>query len=323
MAMLVALSKHAKISSSCSSRMRALLYRKSIGLSAAIVMLASCRSSQVKPPPSTLPLPSTSALVAVTTTTEDPELAFDSLAESLSTDVRLLTPGTLTACIDSPFPPFEYSKQSDGEDLSGIDIDILSALAKNNKLAVAFVETPFENIFQALREGRCDVIASAVPVTPTRAKSFDFTRTYLTVRQSLLVRATDSRTYVSLDSLAGKTIGVQTGSVASARFRAHPATGVTVLEFPGRFEMLAALRVSQLDALIADSPINGFEADQSDGALAVSAIFDGDEQRYAFVVAKNNPVLTSSLNASLAKLADRGLLRKTIVGYIGSTAYLS
>jgi ABC-type amino acid transport substrate-binding protein len=251
----------------------------------------------------------------------DDELTFDSGARPVSTDVRLKTPGVLTACVDSPFPPFLYSKQSDGEDLSGIDVDLITALATNNQLTPAFVETPFDGVFDALDAGTCDVIASSVAITDDRKRAFDFTEPYFTVRQSVLMRSVGADGTVgpairSLDELRGKNVVVQTATPATILLS---KAGVKATEYRGRAEMIKALDAGTVDAIVADSSVNGFDAHESDGAFVVTALL-GDSEHYGFVVAKDNPVLTSTLDASLARLRDRGLLRKVLERYLPASA---
>ncbi len=278
-----------------------------------VLVSPSSEKSTVSQPPTT-----NSASTTTTPLNEELELTVDSAAQSVSTGVRLISPGTLTACVDSPFPPFAYSQQSDGEDLSGIDVDIITALASNNKLQVAFVETPFDGIFDALTNGKCDVIAAAVPVSTGRKRTYDFTNPYFLMSQSLLARSADQASLASIGSLRGKIVGVQRATLGALRAKKLQASaGLTVQEFPGRFEMLDALRDSNIDVILADVSANGFDAHESDGRLAVSARLAGDEENYAFVVSPTNPVLTETLNNSIQRVRDRGLLGKIYARHIG------
>jgi polar amino acid transport system substrate-binding protein len=252
---------------------------------------------------------------------EELELTFDSAALPVSTEVRLITKGTLTACVASPYPPFLYSKQSDGEDLSGIDVDVVTAIATNNKLTPAFVETPFEGIFEALTKQKCDVIASAIPITNSRKRTHEFTTPYFRMSQSILARTSQLSTYVSLETLRGKVVGVQRSTIGVELLRANSAKlGLVVKEFAGRFEMLEALKTNAIEAIVGDSTLNGFDAEESNGALVVSALIDGGGEEYALVVDPTNPILTKTLNSSLARMAERDLLRKIAVRYVGSRA---
>jgi polar amino acid transport system substrate-binding protein len=287
-----------------------------------VVGLASCTSTPKRQAEVTTPIAEVSAAVVTEVEPEeDLELTFDSAAQPVSTEVRLITKDTLTACVDSPYAPFLYSKQSDGEDLSGIDVDVVTAIASNNKLTPAFVEVPFETIFTALKDGRCDIVASAVPSTPLRKRAFDFSDPYFRSSQSVLVRTAQFTTYPSLQSLNGKYVGVQAATLGADRIRAEaPNTGVLIKEFPGRREMLAELKAGNIEAVLADSAINGYEAEESDGAFVVSALLTGGEEDYSLVVDPTNPVLTETINKSLQRLTERGLLRKILIRYIGSRA---
>lgn len=249
---------------------------------------------------------------------EELELTFDSAAQPVSTEVRLVSPGLLTACVDSPFPPFAYSQQSDGEDLSGIDIDLITAIASNNKLGVAFVETAFDRIFDSLNNGTCDVVAAAVPVSDVHKRAYEFTNPYFQMSQSLLVRVGDRATLNSIASLRGKKVGVQRATLGELRARElQSSSGFFTQQFSGRFELLAALRDASVDAIIGDVSANGFDAHESDGVLVVSARLRGGEENYAFVVSPTNPVLTKTMNDSLARLNERGLPRKIFARHIG------
>jgi polar amino acid transport system substrate-binding protein len=292
-------------------------------LTAALVVgLSACTSTPKRAPDATSPVAEVSeAIVTEVEPEEELELTFDSAAQPVSTEVRLVTSGTLTACVDSPYAPFLYSKQSDGEDLSGIDVDVVTAIASNNKLTPVFVEVPFETIFDALKRGTCDVVASAVPATPLRKRTFDFSTPYFRMSQSLLVRSGQLATFSSLDALSGKFVGVQTATIGADRVRSEaPNTGVLIKEFAGRREMLSELKAGKIDAVLADSSINGFDAEESDGALVVSALLSGGEEDYSLVIDPTNPVLTETINRSLQRLTERGLLRKIAIRYVGSRA---
>lgn len=280
--------------------------------------LSNRSDSQTAPAP--VPSPGTlNATIAPSNDGEffdDNELTFDSGARPVSTEVRLKTAGVLTACVDSPFPPFLYSKQSDGEDLSGIDVDLVTALATNNKLTPAFVETPFNKAFEALNAGTCDVIASAVTITDERKRTYEVSVSYFTVRQSILMGSGDSP-FRSTADLRGKTVGVQTATPAVIAMKDDR---ISVTEFRGRADMLTALRDGAIDAIVADSSINGFDARLSGGDLVVSALLAGTDEQYGFLVAKDNPVLRSTLDESLTRLSNRGLLRKVVERYIDRAA---
>jgi ABC-type amino acid transport substrate-binding protein len=283
------------------------------------LVLAGCGSKKT---PAAKPTTEVSAAIVTEFVPEEElELTFDSAAQPVSTEVRLITPNTLTACVASPYPPFAYSKQSDGEDLSGIDIDVVTAVASNNKLTPAFVEIPFEEIFKALTDQKCDVIAAAVPITISRKRAYEFTTPYFRMSQSLLVRTAQLSTYTSLETLRGKLVGAQPATVGMERLqRDAKQFGIVVKEFAGRFDMLESLKKSEIEAVIGDSPVNGFDAEESNGSLVVSALLTGGEEDYALVVDPTNPILTNTLDSSLQRLADRDLLRKIVMRYIGSRA---
>jgi polar amino acid transport system substrate-binding protein len=291
-----------------------------IGALLCVSLTVSGCTSPKKPTPK--PVAEVSAAVVTEFVPEEElELTFDSAALPVSTEVRLITKGTLTACVAPPYPPFLYSKQSDGEDLSGIDVDVVTAIATNNKLTPAFVETPFEGIFEALTKQKCDVIAAAIPITNSRKRTHEFTTPYFRMSQSLLVRTGQLSTSTSLETLRGKVVGVQRSTIGSELLRIDSTKlGLTVKEFAGRFEMLEALKTNAIEAIVGDSALNGFDAEESNGTFVVSSLIGGGDEEYAMVVDPTNPILTKTLNSSLARMAERDLLRKIAVRYIGRRA---
>jgi ABC-type amino acid transport substrate-binding protein len=135
------------------------------------------------------------------------------------------------------------------------------------------------------------------------------------------VRTAQLSTYTSVETLRGKTVGAQRATIGMAQLqRDSKKFGVVVKEFAGRFEMLESLKKSEIEAIIGDSPVNGFDSEESNGSFVVSALLAGGEEDYALVVDPTNPILTKTLNSSLQRLADRDLLRKIVVRYIGSRA---
>src|SRR5436189_5502522 len=64
---------------------------------------------------------------------------------------------------DAAYAPFE--SQNEKGEIVGFDIDVVSAAAKKAGLAVKFVNTPWEGIFNALNQGDRDLLVSAITIT--------------------------------------------------------------------------------------------------------------------------------------------------------------
>lgn len=93
--------------------------------------------------------------------------------------------GTLVMATNAEFPPYE-SKQ--GEDIVGIDVDIMKAICDELDMELEVEDIAFDSIIAALDRGNADVGAAAMSVTDERKELADFSDTYTTAIQVVIVR---------------------------------------------------------------------------------------------------------------------------------------
>jgi polar amino acid transport system substrate-binding protein len=174
--------------------------------------------------------------------------------------VELVEDGQLTVCSDMPYKPFEF--EEDGK-TTGFDYDVVSAMAKQLDVTVEFKTTPFDSIIPALNVPDCDLIASAMTITPEREEQVNFTTPYFDADQSLLVLTENKDKYATLDDLAGKTIGVQVETTGATYAKENMPEGATIKEFQTGDEMFPALISGDIDAALQDLPVNAYRATTS------------------------------------------------------------
>jgi polar amino acid transport system substrate-binding protein len=227
-------------------------------------------------------------------------------------EVKLVKEGNLTVCSDAPYEPFEY--QDDQGNWTGFDMDIMSAIADKLGVALNVVVTPFDGIWLAPTAGTCDVVASSMTITEERKQNALFSDPYFDADQSLLVRNDDAATYTSLESLAGKTIAVQTGTTGES-YAKENATDAKIQSFDDAAAMFLALDSKQVDAILQDLPINASRAIKQ-GTSKVTATFSTNEQ-YGFSVAPSNTALVGYINSSLAAFRTDGTYDTIFAKYFG------
>lgn len=222
--------------------------------------------------------------------------------------------GTLTACSDIPYEPFEFEK--DGK-LTGYDIDILEAVAKRLHQKLKVKKTPFDTILDAVNEKKCDVVASSLTVTKERGERVEFTRAYYTVAQSLLTKRGEAAT--ELPAFAGKTIGVQSDTTGEQYAKSHMPEGVELKGYDSSDDLFAALEAGEIQAILQDFPVNAYKAsNSSDTLLVVKVFFTGEE--LAFAVAKGNSELANALTKEINALEADGQLEALQEKYFGKRA---
>lgn len=236
-------------------------------------------------------------------------------ASSTDTAGGAPTGGAVAVCSDIPYKPFEF--EVDGK-TTGFDYDVVTAVAATFNQTADFRTTPFDTIIPSLVAGDCKMIASAMTITPERAEQVNFTDPYFDADQSLLVLTTNAETYKTLDDLAGKTIGVQSGTSGADFAEANKPAGATIKEFQTGEDAFPALLSGDVDAVLQDYPVNAYRATQEPDTFVVTEKFPTGEQ-YGFAVPKDNAELLADLNAGLATIKANGTYDRIFAQWFGQS----
>jgi len=236
----------------------------------------------------------------------------DSSAEAPPT----IEQGKLIACTDFPYEPFEFGTTGSEK---GIDVDLVKAIASDLHLTAEFRDTDFDSIFDKMKSGSCDLVASAVSITDERKESYAFSDGYFEVNQSLMVKKADAATLVDLTALQGKKIGVQKGTTGAAYAAAH-AQKSTVVPFDSADELTAALDKSQIDAILQDFPINSYLSQTTGKYKVVKTFTDVAREQYGFALPQTSTELQSRIDKSLQSIRKDGRYDAILGRYLGLTS---
>lgn len=233
--------------------------------------------------------------------TSDASTDGDTAAAELTT----INPGKLTVCTDAPYEPFEFEDEN-GE-WTGFDMDIMREIAGGigDGLGLEVTVQPFDGIWLAPAAGTCDIVASAMTITPERQAQALFSDPYYDSAQSLLILESRAAEISGLDDLVGARIGVQTGTTGATYAEDNKPEGATVVEFDEPAAMFLALDSGNVDALLQDLPVNVDRAKQRPGEYLLVGEFSTDES-YGFAMATGNAALAEAVNTQLAALRSSG-----------------
>jgi len=132
------------------------------------------------------------------------------LVNMTSPDVEADQKYTIQVVTNPDFPPYEYIVADSYE---GIDMDIWKAIAQTLACDVNFNVMDFDSIINAIEAGRFDVGASGFTVTEERKQQINFSSTYATAQQTVLVLKNGPLANVtSWEDLKDKTIAVESGT---------------------------------------------------------------------------------------------------------------
>lgn len=177
------------------------------------ISLAACGGSSTE----TTAADTTAAEAADTTAAEaeDTTAAEDAAEAETEAEAEENTEGgTLIMATNAEFPPYEYHDSSqtgpDGTDIVGIDAEIAGAIAEKLGKELVIEDIAFDSLIPELQSGKADLVAAGMTVTEDRLVNVDFSDTYATAVQSIIV--TSDSEIAGPDDLAGKKIGVQQGT---------------------------------------------------------------------------------------------------------------
>jgi polar amino acid transport system substrate-binding protein len=213
--------------------------------------------------------------------------------------------GKLTVCSDVPYPPFEDFDDGSELGFTGFDIDMANEIASRLGLTLQVLDSDFDALQSGvvLAAGQCDMGTSAMTITEERKANIDFADPYYDSLQSLLVRKDSG--YAKLSDLAGKTIGVQSGTTGKNYAEKNAPSDATLLDLPSDGDLWPAIQAGQIDAILQDCPVN-MEHAINDDTYGVIEKWETDEQ-YGFAFAKDQHVqLREDVNAALAAMRADG-----------------
>ena len=169
---------------------------------------------------------------------------------------------------ESEFAPFEFKSLVNGKDtLVGADIELAKAIGEKLGVKVEFSVMSFDNVLANVQSGKADIAIAGISVTDERKKVYDFSDSYYTSENVVIVKKDKVNDYTSTDSLAKQTVGTQKGSVQETVAKKQiPKASVVSLASNG--EMINELKSGQLQAVVLEKAIaEGYIAQNDDLTL--------------------------------------------------------
>jgi polar amino acid transport system substrate-binding protein len=241
--------------------------------------------------------PSTSSTTSSTSTEAKPVL-------------KLVKDGVLTVGSDTSFPPFE---SMNGAVAEGFDVDLADAIAKEMGLTVDFTSQKFDTLIPQLKAGGTfDVIMSGMTITSDREKEISFSTPYIDSNQSIAVVKGKGFTKVAVGDtaaiqkqMAGKIIGVQSGTTGEAWAKENLKDAKQITPFDDTLSAFSALQAGKVDAIVNDLPVSAYIVKDPARNMELIAEVPTGEQ-YGIAIAKTTPDLTKAIDDALAKVKASG-----------------
>ncbi len=242
-----------------------------------------------------------------TTTVADVTTAEETTAENKKQTLKMAT--------NPYFQPYEYY---DGTKIIGIDAEIAQAIADKLGMELVIEDMTFDSIITAVDSGSVDFGMAGMTVTEKRLESVDFSVSYASGVQVVIVK--EGSTITSVDDLTDSTckVGSQLGTtgyiytsdtVENGGYGSDRAIGYTTGN-----EAISALLKGDIECVIIDSePAKAFVANNQ--GLKILDTHYADED-YAICVKKGNSELLTKIDTAIYQLTEDGTISAIINKYI-------
>ena len=224
-----------------------------------------------------------------------------------------LEKGKLIMSTNAAFPPYEMT--DDNGSFIGIDVEVAQAIAKELGLELVIDNMGFTAALEAAQNGKSDMVMAGVTVNEERLKVMDFSDSYATGIQVVIIKEGSN---VTMDNLDTKKIGTQLGTTGYIYASDTPENGgygeANVVGYDNGITAVKALLNGQVDCVIIDNA----PAQEFVKANPGLTILEGAwvEEQYAIGFKKGNSELKDAVNEALKKLIADGTVQSIVDKYI-------
>ena len=235
----------------------------------------------------------------------------------------LIEEGKLIMVTNASFPPYEMT--DDDNNIIGIDPEIAQAIADKLGLELQIDNIDFDAALIAVQENRADVMLAGLTYNEDRDLVMDFTDSYATGVQVIIVREGDTTIAGTNDDLQlvdaeGNVlediqIGVQRGTTGENYCQgAHGVDHVTSLD-NGSLAVQALLN-GQVDCVVIDNGPAQSYVEATPGLEILEGAYVVED--YCAAVDQGNEALLTAVNTALNELIDDGTVQAIMDKYISA-----
>ena len=213
----------------------------------------------------------------------------------------------IVVATESEFAPFEFKSLVNGKDtLVGADIELAKAIGKKLGVKVEFSVMSFDNVLASVQSGKADIAIAGISVTDERKKVYDFSDSYYTSENVVIVKKDKVNDFTSADSLAKQTVGTQKGSVQETIAKKQ-LSKASVVSLASNGEMINELKSGQIQAVVLEKAIaEGYIAQNDDLTLASFNLKSDGSDAYAVAIRKGSDDLLKEINAVIKETKESG-----------------
>lgn len=217
---------------------------------------------------------------------------------------------------NAAFPPFEFTT-SEGlvGEFDGIDVAIAKQIADDMGVELQINDMDFDGLIAAVSTGKVDMVAAGMTATDERRKNVDFSETYFTAAQVMVVAADNTDITCAEDLKNDKKVGVVLGYTGDAIVTDDLQIPEDKITRTNRgLDVVQEVKNGKLDAVVIDSA-TGIALAEKNGLKVVEDADAFEAEEYAIAVKKGNTELLEKINATLAAMKESGAIDELAIKY--------
>ncbi|WP_082554064.1 ABC transporter substrate-binding protein/permease [Aeromicrobium sp. Root495] len=212
---------------------------------------------------------------------------------------------------EGTYPPFTFH-DPDTDDLTGYDIEVVKAVAKEAGWRLTFVESSFDSLFVALDSQRIDVIANQISINPEREAKYGLSTPY-TYSRGVIVTPSDVDDITTLKDIKGLRAAQSTTSNWAGVAK---EAGAKIEAVDGLSQAAKVLEQGRADVIVNDNiAILDYLATSGTKKIKIAGEAEGQQTQQALMFRKADSQLKEQADAALQTLRDDGTLKRISEDY--------
>ncbi|MDY3919749.1 MAG: transporter substrate-binding domain-containing protein [Candidatus Limivivens sp.] len=231
-----------------------------------------------------------------------------SAAENLLEKIK--EEGKLQVITEPYFAPYEFcdTSKEGQEQYQGADMELARYMAEKWGVELEIIPLEFSAVLAGVATGKYPMAISGLGYTPERAESMELSESYRSTDavHGFVVRKEDYDKYPDLESLAGKTIAYQNGSLQDMYTNEQIENPVTK-PFDSVNNAILALQSGKCDAVAVYYSNGELFVEANEDLVMAEALFQDTEDTTVVACPKGETELIEEVNKILEEVAEEGL----------------
>lgn len=219
--------------------------------------------------------------------------------------------GKIVVGLDDNFPPMGFKDENN--EIVGFDIDLAKEAAKRLGREVEFKAIDWSSKEAELQSGRVDVLWNGLDITEKRKENMLFSEPYMDNRQIIFVVKGNPAGIKDEATLAGKTVGTQSGSTTEEYLDKNAAFKASLKEakmYPDFINAFMDLENGRIDAVVGDEIVGRYYISKHPDRLEAVDVAVGPISTFGIAFKKDNQKLRDEVQKVIDEMVKDGTASK-------------